>query len=284
MSGNICSLGSQYLAGFITGGALGWIFSQYLHKRIVRFISSSINSDASADSEEELKECVQNLGGKNILCLSLTDEVMNKYLNIANNFAQKIGDNEGPLEFTPDPASFTLRETPLPEAAAKRARPDPIVEDELSQIFETESTRQSRSVTEVLDVGRKFTPPAPVFPTSSKGGYMTMGELSSNFGTKPTTLSRSDELDLINLFRGIVGMPLNQAQTEVAKQGYSIWVLYCGAGEKMPASTYSPTVIGVRIKDAKFNPETRVASAGATVSEIVDIGGVDAKDRGKIQL
>ena len=292
----ICSLGSQYFAGFVTGGALGWIFSQYLHKRIVRYImyvpednlvdtnsedsTTPILSEGSADlaegssvlTEDDMKEAIGSLSGKgsNIVCMSLTNEALSDFLKFSANL--------------PNPRSVPVPESPLPETAQKRARPDPIVEDELTQIFESESTRQTRSVAETLDVGRKFVPPAPVFPTSTKGGYMTMGELSTSFASKPSTISRADELELINLFRGIVGMPLTQAQTEVSKQGYSIWVLYCGMGEKMPAPAYSSTVIGVRIKDEKFNPETRTWSPYAVVSEIIDVGGVDAKDRGKIRL
>lgn len=290
-----CSLGSQYFAGFVTGGALGWIFSQYLHKRIVRYITylpvdtdtdsedsttpvfseglgDNLTEGSSVLTEGDMTEAVGTLSGKgsNIVCMSLTNEALSDFLKFSANL--------------PNHRGTAAPESPLPETAQKRARPDPVVEDELTQIFESESTRQTRSVAETLDVGRKFVPPTPVFPTSTKGGYMTMGELSTNFASKPSTISRADELELINLFRGIVGMPLNQAQTEVSKQGYSIWVLYCGMGEKMPAPAYSSTLIGVRIKDEKFNPETRTWSPYAVVTEIIDVGGVDAKDRGKIRL
>ena len=107
---------------------------------------------------------------------------------------------------------------------------------------------------------------------------------AKNEAYKTNMLSRADELEIIHLFRGIVGMSLTQAQSEAGKQGYTVHPIYVGAGEKMPALKYSGTTLGVRVRDEKFDPVTKKISTLATVTEIIDVGGVDAKDRGMVRL
>ena len=343
--GEICSLGSQYLSGFITGGALCWIFSQLFHKKIVRALCSDktylkrrersledipvcgccaengkctlchfcggpygdcssetckgeeswlppptkIQTESVSDScrvaEIEKDRASSETPDENVIYLRLTDKTLQKLLaSKLQSFLDE--DDVLPEPVTRQPTFSTSVSTPAPITTTKTT----IVDDggELTNIFEQTVKTQTRDPKETLALGKNLGAQPTAYPTSKGGGYLTMSQLSEigakNEVYKNNMLSRADELEIIHLFRGIVGMSLTQAQSEAGRQGYTVHPLYVGTGEKMPAMKYSGTTLGVRVKDEKFDPATKKISPFATVTEIIDVGGVDAKDHGKVRL
>lgn len=139
--------------------------------------------------------------------------------------------------------------------------------------------------------------PAATASTSRTTKYNTLGEIakdsvSEKFQdhiheiTKVEVLSRSDEREIIHRFRGIVGMTLKQARSELAPHGYDIHTLYVGMGDKRPRQNYSPNVLGVRVSANQdtMNIFTGEPNENAVISEIIDVGGVDIRNYGKIRL
>lgn len=161
---------------------------------------------------------------------------------------------------------------------------------EVAEIFAEEEARHNQTQKEVLDKGRKVKAQPRSLHTSVGGGYVTMSTLedtSKEHDQWKTSgvLSRGDELEIIHIFRGIVGMTFRDASAKAAEQNYKIHALYVSAGPKMPLLTgYSGTTIGVRIKDPDFDYDNHAPSQTAIVSEIIDVGGVDLKNRGAVSL
>lgn len=322
--GEICSLGSQYLSGFITGGAVCWIFSILYHEKIVRYFlgddeevkecgccneepctfchfcggpygectSDTCHAPASggiasvAESIEKLDKATESSTDENVIYLRLTDKTLQKIL--ATRFQSFLDEDDVlPEPVTRQPTFSTSMPTPAPITTTKTT----IVDDgELADIFEQTVKTQTRDPKETLALGKNLGAQPTAYPTSKGGGYLTMSQLSEigakneAYKNSMSSLSRADELEIIHLFRGILGMSLTQAQSEAGKQGYTVHPLYVGTGEKMPALKYSGTTLGVRVKDEKFDSATKKISPFAIVTEIIDVGGVDAKDYGRVRL
>ncbi len=329
--GEICSLGSQYLSGFVAGGAVCWVFSQLFHKKIVRALYPS---KTYSKSQEETPECGCYLGGgactlchlcagpyggctpetccsstprkestsdaatvaeiekaekasttpdENVIYLRLTDKTLQKLL--ATRFQSFLDEDD----VLPEPVTRQPTFSISPTSSASKTT---TIDDggELTDIFEQTVKTQTRDPKETLALGKNLGTQPTAYPTSKGGGYLTMSQLSEigakneAYKNSMSSLSRADELEIIHLFRGILGMSLTQAQSEAGKQGYTVHPLYVGTGEKMPALKYSGTTLGVRVKDEKFDSATKKISPFAIVTEIIDVGGVDAKDHGKVRL
>lgn len=183
-----------------------------------------------------------------------------------------------------DDASCVVGDETLPSTLhSVRSNETNIEDDEMTGIFEEEDRIKNRSREETLDVGRKM-PTRPVaFLTSVGGGYATMNQIETmgkaHTEYKEATLSRSDEMEIIHAFRGIIGQSYYDAQGMVKSQGYTLHPLYVGDSDvKRPAQFYSATTLGVRIRDENF--DSGIPSVHAVITEIVDVGGIDRGNRG----
>lgn len=263
---------SGYLSGLLAGTAVGWILS------IMRTSNSVEEETVDESSDEEILNTEESKTGENIIYFRLTDKSLANILRLKEaNFTFE-EDETTPVDTETPATNEDQREVP----EVFRPVEIEINNDELAGIFEEEDKIKSRTVEETLDIGRNM-PARPVaFLTSVGGGYATMNQIET-MGKKHTeykeaTLGRSEELEIIHAFRGIVGSRFYDVQGGVKAQGYSLHPLYVGDGPKRQAQYYSATTLGVRIKDEDFN--SGIPSVNAVITEIVDVGGMDYKDRG----
>lgn len=107
---------------------------------------------------------------------------------------------------------------------------------------------------------------------------------SSRYARLDSYPSRSQEekAAIFSLSERLCNRSYSAAHEEAQKMGYQLHVLYNGLSQKMPRFERSETVIGVRIKDPDFL--NGIPSKNAIVTEIIDVGGVDEKDRGAIHF
>ena len=142
--------------------------------------------------------------------------------------------------------------------------------------FERETEKQK-----VLDDVRSHPKSDTHMFRSSTGGYMTLGQLdqrAEHFEKVKLTAER--EKQIIDIFTHIIGMKLSEAIEVVAKDGFTIHVLYVGGGTRMQAQMYDPTMLGVRIIDCGYSWVDKKPSSEARIDEIVDVGGLDENKRG----
>ena len=253
---------SGYLAGICTGTFVGWIISSLWGEK---------DSDDAPDVDSN-----DSSNGQNIIYFRFTDRAFSEVL-------ARLREDRSSSETETAPEAATVPE-------CRSASPEPndnvtpigeTMDSEMADIFEEEDRLKSKTRDEILDIGRKA-PTRPVsYLTSTTGGYATMGQLE-DIGKKyaeykDSMITRSEELEIIHAFRGIVGQRYYDAQALVKAQGYILHPLYVGNGPKRPAQFYSPSTLGVRIRDDEDNG---VPGIDAVITEIVDIGGVDAKNKG----
>ena len=167
-----------------------------------------------------------------------------------------------------------------------------------------ESQEKSSSVTRdelrnMFQDCKKGNKKEPTLLTKPGGGYANMSDLNAAKKTmledmekprhskpKPrlnkNVLSRGDELDVINSFSSMKGMGWEEAKNLAQEQGYSLHATYIN---EFPNYTteYSKTVLGVRVKDADFDPElssdAKCLSDKAIILAVVDVGGQDTYKR-----
>lgn len=250
-----------YLSGLLMGGAAGWVLSQIFGGR-----------------DDDLESNEQNV---NVIHFELTNHALELLLNRVDPRTEtrdtEKADTNGNTDAVDTPAS--------PSTSAPSNSPS--MSDEFQNIFDEEVANSSKTTEEILDAGRKAEPVGPAsFPTSTTGGYVTLDQLEKQNKRhtevrKNGILSRGDELAIIHKFRGIVGQPYYSAVESVKENGFSLHPIYVGVGEKMPSKVQSGTVLGVRIRDPDFEG---APSQNAVVTEIIDVGGVDAMDRGRIRV
>ena len=135
--------------------------------------------------------------------------------------------------------------------------------DELQELFEEELCSKK----DPLEKGRKVGTESIRFPVKPGGGYITNQEIEKMSFKK---LSREDELDIIRVFKSIIGMCYWDALKIVKEQGYTLHPVYINNEPKNPAQVYSGTTLGVRVKDSEYNGEV---SLRAIITDIVDVGG-----------
>lgn len=264
----------------------------------------TVENDYSECTNKVCRECVTNFvtqnelqdapeiqstsSDLNVIYFRLTDASLAKILqntNLTNisesSFSGKVVDSDDDAGIV-DEKEETTSFLPSP-GSSPRSDETNIAVDEMTGIFEEEDRIKSRSREETLDVGRKM-PTRPVaFLTSIGGGYATMNQIETmgkaHTEYKEATLSRSDEMEIIHAFRGIIGQSYYDAQGMVKSQGYTLHPLYVGCSNiKRPSQFYSATTLGVRIKDENF--DSGIPSVHAVITEIVDVGGIDRGDRG----
>lgn len=286
---------SGYFAGMCTGVLVGWIASVLFGSRDddenlygdkmssppspqTEDVSSDGNSDHASNviyfrfTDKAFAELLTRMGSPNTTGLNFNDGIPTST------------DNTQTPTATPNTTSATAE-----SATPKVFQSETIGEDETEDIFyeaDTAARVEAKTLDEILDVGRNM-PTRPVsYLTSTTGGYATMGQLEDigkkHSEYKNATLKRSDELEIMHAFRGIVGQKYYEAQEMVKGQGYTLHPLYFGKGRKCPAQLYSATTLGVRVEDKGVEEEwpTGVPSIDAVVTEIIDVGGIDAKNRG----
>lgn len=169
---------------------------------------------------------------------------------------------------------------PLEDLVVVDSDDDPIEDDlmgSITQMFEEEMAIRNKKLHKMK----------PCLHTKKGGGYVTNNELDSHNSkyqnSEPPKLSRSDELEIMQTFAYIIGMPYIEACAKVKEQGYMLHPIYINDLPKKPAGVFSKTTLGVRVKD----PELEVKAGGlhfshkATVMEIMDVGGKDHHNRGK---
>jgi len=184
-----------------------------------------------------------------------------------------------------------------PEAVVSAAvKMDPNFEaapgdDELAMLFEEEHQRQTRSVQETLDVGRRTGKEPVKYYASRGGGYATIREINQAREEadkfKEKRLSRADELDIMHTFSNIRNMNYHQALGVVEEQGYTLHPIYINNGPKTKATTYCGTTIGVCVTDPDFDVLTggvQGLSKRAVITSVVDVGGQDPNDRGRVSV
>lgn len=239
------SLGAQYLQGLVTGFVLGYIFTKLYGSRENVCVSVESSDVKSSDVKRALGDI---LNEEEIATSSEPDKntiiirlTDSSLLNLLSTHIPRENTTEGPNEY----------EVIFNEVAAENR----------SDVSDTPS--------ETKQFGGAF-------------GYRPLDDFTPARPkvTDPTLLSRTEERRILDGLKHIVGMPLNEAEAEVAAENMSIHVLYVGMGPKMPLPAYSSTTIGVRVKKA----EEGLYDGGSVITELIDVGGIDARDYGVIKL
>ena len=151
--------------------------------------------------------------------------------------------------------------------------------DEMQELFDEELAARSKEKT--LEAGKKVGSEPVRFPVKPGGGYVTNQEVEDSSSKKFKKLSRADELDIIRFFKSIIGMCYWNALGIVEEQGYTLHPVYINDFPKNPAQVYSGTTLGVYVKDSEYDGELGELSLGATIIDIVDVGGKDEYNRGR---
>ena len=159
--------------------------------------------------------------------------------------------------------------------------------NEMEDLFIKECEKRDRTKEDILNLGKK-TGKEPIIGISKPtyGKYFTNADLDDISDKKKNfkKLSRADELDIIHSFEHIVGKKYYDARSIVEEEGYSLHPIYINDEPKNVAQLYSGTVLGVKIEDNNYNNAMNIISPQATITEIIDVGGQDEHDRGKISL
>jgi hypothetical protein len=279
-----CSLGHQYLSGLICGGAVGWILSLYCHEKIVKLFSKQNKDQKSpppgrpsflAEKPPTIDDIVSD---KNTIVLRLTDNAILKLLSEQTNHSvpePKCDKDELEDIFTEASNQINILKRPF------------VQRDELDDDYEEDFQKDIQK--NILEVGKLAQNKKSSFPTSKGGGYLTMNDLEKlkkehDEAKDVPPISRADEMEIMRVFRGIIGMNFWEAKKKTEEEGYNLHILYIGLGAKNPLSKFTPATLGIRIKDPIFDFVRWVASKEAVVTEIIDVGGVDLKNRGIINL
>jgi uncharacterized protein YktA (UPF0223 family) len=266
-----------YLSGFVTASLLGWIFSSF-SKREVEEIENGETDDAPSEENLSEKKEHSNLedSSDNVIYLRLSDKsfstIFAKLKNEPLSFFKDLSQTGKNVKETPEKS-----ETSVPKFSSSE-----ISDDEMTGIFVEEDLLAAKSRKEKLDIGRNLLSRPVAFPTSIGGGYATVDQMETirkkHEEYKEAVLTRSEELEIIQEFRGILGRNFYDVQEGVKAQGYTIHPLYVGKGPKRPCLFYSATTLGVRIEDEEF--DSGIPSVNAKIVDIIDVGGMDVKNRG----
>lgn len=294
---------SGFLSGVISGGALALLISKFF---------DSAENDADFCDEEDLgtgysdsnpeNMCMCQNQERNIIHLELTDATIAEFLRSSSQTrTPNIKDPDfwpfGTFKTDCDECDFGEGEIPVSaveKSVSKKSTVETPVgqpnknsmdidEDEMTGIFEEHHNAQKKSIPDILETGKELERQKVSFP-SSGCGYVTMSQLEEikkkHTETKNKTLTRSEELDIIHAFRGIIGLDWVTASLEVGSQGYKLHPIYFGNGNKNPANNYSATTLGVRVEASPNDNYFGIPDPKSKILEIIDVGGIDAKNRG----
>jgi hypothetical protein len=276
----------QLLVGFVCGAILSWCgasiyftgdFNPLSHKNRDEDDDAGHNTEGEDDLEDNEENRITNppsdeppvitviaptLPNKSIVVLHLTDENLRVVKDLIETITSSI---QTKPEISLEPSPMNELDAMFEELSAVPATPPP----PHSQLPSSPPLRQ-----EVVD--------------TPGGGYRTIRQLNdmclSQKAVPEGSLSRPEELVIIGSFRSIIGMSYADAQAKVAEQNFTLHPLYVSMGSKMPLSKYSNTTIGVRISDSNFDTTNMKPSPDARVTELIDVGGIDARDIGIIKL
>jgi len=172
------------------------------------------------------------------------------------------------LEATPDVAPEVA-----PEVAPKTVKSqEPDDQVELTNMFNAMLSDYNNNKNRIQM--KTISPPSSI----GDGKYASL----HSYGASKRT---AEEKKLISIFSTELCNRDYAEASEIAKRsGYDLHPLYVGISGKMPRDEYSDKFIGVRIKDTQFSYEDKTPSKFAIVTEIIDIGGMDANNIGAINL
>lgn len=256
-----CTIGSQYFTGLVTGALVSFVFTNLYQKKLTKWFLSfeapSLEGDLPNDNnpfenEDDEREYGREEDKPSLASLLANDETLDGEYPDKNTIILRLTDS----------ALFRLMpninsETP-PEAS------------NLDDIFNKAMSVEDTEI--FVDEGETFPPTC---------GYVKLKDLSPKVLPSPDTLPAAEERKILKQFNNLLYISYTDACQKAALENYSLHILYVGMGEKMPLSEYSSTTIGVRITDPNWNGSP---SSEAVVKEVIDVGGVDSRDRGIIKL
>lgn len=118
---------------------------------------------------------------------------------------------------------------------------------------------------------------------NSKDNDDTLSNELYYFGPQPQLSNRLDnenELAILRKFEIIEGRRFNIANDIVRVSGYTLHPVYINDDTKNKLKEYNEKIIGVRVKDVRYDSIKKKMSSFAIVEKILDVGGQDDKNRG----
>jgi hypothetical protein len=267
-----CTIGSQYFTGLVTGALVSFVFTNLYQKKLTKwFLSFEVPS-----LEDEPQDVLPNGNNPFENIFPIEDDEREYGRDEDRPSLASLLENDETLDGAcPDKNTIILR---LTDSALFRLMPgiNSQTPPEASNLDELFNKAVSGEDTEIfVDDGEIL---APTTPTC---GYVKLKDLSLKVKPSPDALPAAEERKILKQFNNLLYISYTDACQKVALENYSLHILYVGMGKKMPLPEYSSTTIGVRITDPNWNG---VPSSEAVVKEIIDVGGVDSRDRGIIKL
>ena len=277
-------LSSQYVSGFVTGALVGIVFTSLFKNKAVKFLLSwecPLPEDIITEYEKEVMG--DEVMGDEVIRSDDEEPVTNfkeEPLNIKDILGKEINEED---KECPDKNTIILRLTDtalinLFQISSNMTRPIDISEEEVSELDRIFNNAVNGGAGILVDEGDDEYKPSG---SASTPGYVKL----EDFGEKPfsnkDSLPFAEERKILKQFNNLLFLSLEDARQKAAIENYSLHVLYVGMGPKMPLPSYSSTTIGIRISDPNWNG---APSSDAVVKEIIDVGGVDLRDRGIIKL
>jgi hypothetical protein len=265
---------ATWASGFLLGGLAGWLVTSISANGTINRLRQKLSLFTDEENDEECDfdgVKAANPSAKNIVYLRLTDDSVKVLLNslVQETPVTTIYEED-------DMASSAGSVHPVETAPEPQA--EPAKASEMEQLF-------GQVVQETAQ--RKAAAGAPGAPEPApRTGYATLGQLEKKGKVKNVegTLKRSEELEIINNFRGLVNKKFKDAVEEARKQGFSLRILYVSTKDVRDGSgTYDKQCLGVRVRKPDF-PVLGESRDEYFVTEIVEVGGVDVHNRGVINL
>ena len=185
-------------------------------------------------------------------------------------------------ELSVGPTAAAAPTTPVSPAIPVSAFNNP----ELNELYQELTASSSPSESDAVRSARTKAAAMPkerpvVYPTGR--GYLTQSQLQEIGNAdrehkkklEASKLKKSEELEVLRAFRGIIGMTYSEARKLVEEQGFALHVLSVEKdGVTMKAKEYSPTTLGVELDDSDYDYDANVPSAGAKIVQLVNVGGM----------
>jgi hypothetical protein len=288
--------------GFIGGCVLSYFFWY------IKYTIPKRSSTPTSELPSTLEECVESTGSTD----DAPDELDMLYhvmatqadsIKILSTIIQKgtvctktevvnvpqHDENDFPLEA----ADVNSLHPPAPEIRSLSTSESKVTfiegSEDLSEMFLEEDARKSRTLEEVLDIGRSVGPEPVKYFSTPGSGYATMKTIEkagNDFREfkNQKRLKRADELDILNAFVKFRGTNYFRAERELSHQGYGLHPIYINDGPKRPALTYRGDIIGVSVRDENYDSETNSLSHEAEIVNLIDVGGQDSRGIGCMKL
>lgn len=251
----------QYFVGLITGAVFSWVAATIYYSEKRPSEDESETEEPSAEVEQSKPSDHVPVPVKSVIIYVLDEEHLDRFKSIVEPLMNRIT-SKAPV----DGVSSELDEM-FNDALAKAG----------NDILPQKEKKKTVAEKETL-------PP----PQTMVGPYRTLQQIADvgkAYENVPEgVLSRREEMQIINEFRNLVQTHYYNALATVEERGFTLHPIYLSYGNKMPASSYSPKTIGVRISDPNFDPKSNTPSREAKITEIIDVGGMDYRDIGIIKL